>query len=171
MTNFPILLGDNQPMNSANVSRHQASARTQPSGELLPVRMWGPEDQPASLSCTKQKAMQQWKREWTNLPHQNVLHSESLHEGWLRRQAQSTVNKICKQNTPSWYSMQSGGHSSSACTDGCLPSSVKSEEAAQNKFRVYALTSTWVFKWCAPWAIPSSSSFSLLLSKCNRSAG
>lgn len=77
------------------------------------------EHKSASLSWTKAR---QWStREWTNLPDQKQLHSESVHEGWLGRQAQSTVNEICKQDTPQWHSMQSAGHSSSACTDPCLP--------------------------------------------------
>lgn len=73
MTNFPILLGINQLMNSVYIERHQASPRTQHFKEFLPVRL-GPEDKPASLLCMKQKAMQQCKREWTNLPYQKQLH-------------------------------------------------------------------------------------------------
>lgn len=58
------------------------------------------EHKSASLSCTKLTARQWSKREWTNLPDQKQLHSEYLHEGWLGRQAQSTVNEVCKQDTP-----------------------------------------------------------------------
>lgn len=100
VTNLPALLGDNQPMNSANIARHWALARTQESGELLPVQRLGPEDKPGSLSCTKPTARQWSKMERTNLPDQKKLHSEALREGWLGRQAQSTVNEICKQDTP-----------------------------------------------------------------------
>lgn len=91
----------------------------------------------------------------------NVSQEDKHSQQWTR-----SVNKTL----PSGYSL-GAGNSSSACTYQCLPCSVKGEETAQNKTGVHARASTWVFYWCAHWAIPSSSSSSLLLSKCNHSSG